>query len=76
MPIKLQTNSQLNLISGMEVGEATMLMQRVIDGELDRGDLREECLKRNAFEDMRKNAINDAQRPRHQGEEVHRVNLG
>ena len=57
VPIKLQTNSQLNLIPGMEEEEANMLMQRVIDGELDRGDLRKECLKRNAYEDMRKNAI-------------------
>jgi hypothetical protein len=57
VPIKLQTNSQLNLIPGMEVGEATMLLQRVVDGEIDRGDLRKECLKRNAYEDMRKNAI-------------------
>ena len=55
--IKLQTNSQLNLIPGMDEEEANMLMQRVIDGELDRGDLRKECLKRNAYEDMRKNAI-------------------
>ena len=57
VPIKLQTNSQLNLIPGMDEGEANMLMQRVIDGELDRGDLRKESLKRNAYEDMRKNAI-------------------
>ena len=57
VPIKLATNSQLNLIPGMDEGEANMLMQRVIDGELDRGDLRKECLKRNAYEDMRKNAI-------------------
>ena len=57
VPIKLQTNSQLNLIPGMDEEEANMLMQRVIDGELDRGDLRKECLKRNAYEDMRKNAI-------------------
>ena len=56
-PIKLQTNSQLNLIPGMETEEATMLLQRVIDGELDRGDLRKECLKRNAYEEMRKRAI-------------------
>ena len=55
--IKLMTNSQLNLIPGMDEEEANMLMQRVIDGELDRGDLRKECLKRNAYEDMRKNAI-------------------
>ena len=34
-----------------------MLLQRVVDGEIDRGDLRKECLKRNAYEDMRKNAI-------------------
>ena len=57
VPIKLQTNSQLNLIPGMEESEANMLMQRVVDGELDRGDLRKECLKRNAFEEMRKCAI-------------------
>ena len=55
--IKLQTNSQLNLIPGMDEEEANMLMQRVIDGELDRGDLRKECLKRNAYEEMRKCAI-------------------
>jgi len=41
----------------MEVGEANTLMQRVIDGELNRGDLRKGCLKRNAYEDVRKNAI-------------------
>jgi hypothetical protein len=52
VPIKLQTNSQLNLIPGMDVDEANMLMQRVIDGELDRGDLRKECLKRNAYEEI------------------------
>ena len=56
-PIKLQTNSQLNLIPGMEEGEAIMLLQRVIDGEIDRGDLRKECLKRNAYEEMRKRAM-------------------
>ena len=56
-PIKLATNSQLNLIPGMSEGEGNMLMQRVIDGSLDRGDLRKECLKRNAFEEMRKCAI-------------------
>ena len=56
-PIKLATNSQLNLIPGMGEGEANMLMQRVIDGQLDRGDLRKECLRRNAFEEMRKCAI-------------------
>ena len=33
------------------------MLQRVVDGEIDRGDLRKECLKRNANEDMRKNAI-------------------
>ena len=56
-PIKLATNFQLNLISGMSEGEGNMLMQRVIDGQLDRGDLRKECLRRNAFEEMRKCAI-------------------
>jgi hypothetical protein len=56
-PVKLQTNSQLNLIPGMGEGEGNMLMQRVIDGSLDRGDLRKECLKRNAYEEMRKCAI-------------------
>ena len=56
-PIKLQTNSQLNLLPGMEEAEANMLMQRVVDGELDRGDLRKECLKRMAYEEMRKSAI-------------------
>ena len=56
-PIKLATNSQLNLIPGMGEGEGNMLMQRVIDGQLDRGDLRKECLRRNAFEEMRKCAI-------------------
>ena len=44
-PIKLATNSQLNLIPGMSEGEDNMLMQRVIDGQLDRGDLRKECLR-------------------------------
>ena len=57
VPIKLQTNSQLNLLPGMEEAEANMLMQRVVDGELDRGDLRKECLKRMAYEEMRKSAI-------------------
>ena len=56
-PVKLATNSQLNLIPGMTEGEGNMLMQRVIDGSLDRGDLRKECLKRNAYEEMRKSAI-------------------
>ena len=56
-PVKLATNSQLNLIPGMTEGEGNMLMQRVIDGSLDRGDLRKECLKRNAYEEMRKCAI-------------------
>ena len=56
-PVKLATNSQLNLIPGMGEGEGNMLMQRVIDGSLDRGDLRKECLKRNAYEEMRKCAI-------------------
>ena len=57
LPIKLATNSQLNLIPGMAEGEGNMLMQRVVDGSLDRGDLRKEFLKRNAYEEMRKCAI-------------------
>jgi hypothetical protein len=62
VPIKLQTNSQLNLIPGMDEGEANMLMQRVIDGELDRGDLRKECLKHNAYEEMCKSAATETSR--------------
>ena len=37
--------------------EGTPLMQRVIDGGLDRGNLRKECLRRNAYEAMQQNDI-------------------
>ena len=52
LPIKLQTNSSLNLIPGMDPEEAAALMQRVLDGALERGQLRNECLRSQCFEDM------------------------
>ena len=57
LPIKLQTNSPLDLIPGMDPEEATALMQRVLDGTLKRGQLRNECLRRQCFEDTRRHMM-------------------